>query len=91
VVGAVLFCLMASTVYAALVLLGRGGCPLEWPAGLVVGTALTGGMVVTFMPVAARQALHPLLQPLLANGFVVGLLLALVVEHLVLRRKAPRD
>jgi xanthine/uracil permease len=90
VVGAVLFCLMASTVYAALMLLTRGGCPLEWPAGLVVGTALTGGMVVTFMPAAARQALHPLLQPLLANGFVVGLLLALVVEHLVLRAKSHR-
>lgn len=89
VVGAVLFCLMASTVYAALLLLTRQSCPLDWPAGLVVGTALTGGMVVTFMPPAARLALHPLLQPLLANGFVVGLILAMVVEHLVLRRGRP--
>ena len=90
VVGAVLFCLMVSTAYAALMLLTSKACPLDWPAGLVVGMALTGGMVVTFMPAAARQALHPLLRPLLANGFVVGLVLALVAEHLVLRRKPPR-
>jgi len=78
---------MANTVYAALLLLAAGGRRLDWADGLVVGTALIGGMVVTFMPEAARQALHPLLRPLLANGFVMGLLLALVVEHLVLRRK----
>lgn len=89
VVGAVLLCLMASTVYAALLLLTQGGAGVDWPAGLVVGTAIIGGMVVTFMPAAARQALHPLLQPLLANGFVMGLVLALLMEHVVLRRKNP--
>ncbi|MBI5523521.1 MAG: purine/pyrimidine permease [Desulfarculus sp.] len=87
VVGAVLFCLMASTVYAALLLVTRDGTPVDWPSGLVMGTALIGGMVVTFMPAQARQALHPLLQPLLANGFVMGLVLAMLMEHVVLRRK----
>ncbi|CAO0823287.1 membrane hypothetical protein [Desulfarculales bacterium] len=85
VMEAVLFCLMVSTVYAALLLITRGACHLDWTAGLVVGAALTGGTVVTFMPAAARQALHPLL----ASGFVVGLVLALLMEHLVLGHKPP--
>lgn len=86
VVGAVLFSLMANTVYAALLMLFRNECRPDWSAGLVVGVGLIGGIVVSFMPPAAREALHPLLRPLLANGFVMGLLLALAMEHLVLRK-----
>lgn len=89
VVGAVLFCLMASTVYAALLLLTQGGAGVDWPTGLVVGTALIGGMIVSFMPAEARQALPSLWRPILANGFVMGLVLAMVMEHVVLRRKNP--
>ncbi|MFZ5587298.1 MAG: solute carrier family 23 protein [Thermodesulfobacteriota bacterium] len=86
VVGAVLFALMANTVYAALLMLFRDECRPDWSAGLVVGVGVIGGLVVSFMPAAAREALHPLLRPLLANGFVMGLVLSLAMEHLVLRR-----
>ena len=39
------------------------------------------------MPEAARLALHPVLRPILANGFVVGLVMALLLEHVLFRRK----
>jgi uracil permease len=84
VVGAVLFSLMAHSVYAALQLLFRSGQGGEARSGLVVGASLTAGLVVTFMAPEARQSLPTLLRPILANGFVVGLALALVMEHLVL-------
>jgi uracil permease len=87
VVGAVLFALMAHSVYAALQLLFRSGQGGEARAGLVVGASLTVGLVVTFMPAEARQSLPPLLRPILANGFVAGLALALIMEHLVLPRR----
>ncbi len=89
VVGAVLLALMASTVYAALHLLVGGVCALSLSGGLVVGAAITAGLVVTFMPPEVRASLPPLLRPLLANGFVVGLALALVLEHLVLGGQPP--
>jgi uracil permease len=87
VVGAVLFSLMAHSVYAALQLLFRSGQGGEARAGLVVGASITVGLVVTFMAPEARQSLPPLLRPILANGFVVGLGLALVMEHLILPRR----
>lgn len=86
VVGAVLFTVMASQVFASLNMLASPKRPLDWPSGAVVGSALMAGLMVSFMPTAAAQALHPTLRPLLANGFVVGLSLALVLEHLLLRR-----
>jgi uracil permease len=87
VVGAVLLSLMAQSVYAALhVLLPQGGAP-TWAGGATVGVALTAGIVVSFMPPEIKQAIHPYLRPILANGFVVGLVLALLMEHVLLRRK----
>ena len=87
VVGAVLVTLMAQSVYAALHLLLSGGKMPTWASGATVGVALTAGVIVSFIPEEARQALHPVIRPILANGFVVGLVLALLLEHVLLRRK----
>lgn len=87
VVGAVLVTLMAQSVYAALHLLLPGGRLPTWASGATVGVALVTGVIVSFMPEAARLGLHPVLRPILANGFVVGLVMALLLEHVLLRRK----
>lgn len=87
VVGAVLVSLMAQSVYAALHLLFEDGRPPSWTDGATAGVALITGVVVSFMPVAARQALHPVIRPILANGFVLGLVMALLLEHVFFRRK----
>ncbi len=87
VVGAVLFFLMANTVYAALRLMVGRGCALKWSDGVVVGGAMTVGLVVAFMPPEVKTALPALLKPILANGFVMGLLVALVLEHVLLRKR----
>jgi uracil permease len=76
---------MAHSVYVILRLLfcfGHGG---EVRVGLMVGASLTVGLVVAFVAPGGRQSLS--LRPILANGFVVGLVLSLVMEHLVLPRR----
>lgn len=88
VVGGVLLMLLASTAYAALGILdSQGG--VTWRSGSVVGTALLTGLSVAFMPSEVRDSVPSLLRPLLANGFVVGLVVALLLEHLLLPRE-PR-
>ena len=87
VVGAVLFFLMVNTVFAALRLMVGTECALTWSDGVVVGGAMTVGLVVAFMPLSVKETLHPLLRPFLANGFVMGLSVALLLEHVLLRRR----
>jgi xanthine/uracil permease len=82
----VLFFLMANTVYAALRLLVGGGAEPDWTDGVVVGAAMTSGLVVAFMPAETAEALPAVLKPLAGNAFVVGLAVALALEHLLLRR-----
>ena len=87
VTGAVLFTVMASQIFASLRMALTPGKPLDWGSGSVIGGAVMTGVCVAFMTPEMKQALHPLLRPLAANGFVVGLALALVLEHLVFRRR----
>ncbi len=88
VVGAVLFYLMATTIYASLSLLTGGGERLTWRGGTTVGAAMMAGLVIALMPQPVREALPPLLRPLLANGFVIGLLMAMLLDRLLLRGSA---
>lgn len=88
VVGAVLFYLMATTVYASLSLITGEGERLSWRGGTTVGAAMMAGLITALMPQPVREALPPLLRPLLANGFVVGLVVALLLDRLLLRERA---
>ena len=87
VVGAVLLTLMAQSIYAALhVLLPEGESP-SWTSGATLGVSLITSIVVCFMPPEIKSQIHPYLRPILGNGFVMGLIVALIMEHVLLRRK----
>lgn len=88
VAGAVLFSLMAFTVFAAMAVLTSGDGAISRRSGLVVGAAMIAGVIISFMPPEAKQALHPYLRPVLGNGFVAGLLLALILDRFLPRQGA---
>lgn len=87
VVGAVLFFLMVNTVFAAFRIMAGADGGMNWRDGVVVGGAMTVGLVVAFMPLEVKDALHHLIRPFLANGFVMGLSVALLLEHVFLRKR----
>ena len=76
--GAIVFCLMSYTAFASLSVLQTRGQGLNRRSGLVLGAATICGVIITFMPAEAKMALNPYLRPVLGNGFVTGLVLALI-------------
>lgn len=89
VIGAVLAYVMASQVAAGLNLAfrgaGEGGFPFE--SGLVIGLSVLLGTIIAFLPGAVTSTIPPFLRPILGNGFVVGVISALILEHIVFRKK----
>jgi xanthine/uracil permease len=53
--------------------------------GLVIGLPLMLATVITFLPADFLYGLPPALQPVLGNGFVVGITAALVMDHWIFR------
>ncbi|NGQ95071.1 permease [Brevibacillus sp. SYP-B805] len=64
--------------------------PLDERTITVVGSSLLAGIGVMFIPASAWHHLHPLVSYLFGNGLLLGVLLALFMEHVVFRpRKEP--
>ncbi len=87
VIGAVLAYVLASQVAAGLLLAYRdvGEEGFRFENGLVIGLSVLIGTMVAFLPDQTLNTVPSFLRPLLGNGFVVGVLSALVLDHVVFR------
>jgi xanthine/uracil permease len=88
VIGALMTYLMGTQVASGLVLAVKdrpGG--LQYDDALVIGASTLLGVIAVFLPDQTVQTLHPSLKPLLGNGLVVGVISAVILEHVVLRKK----
>ena len=87
VIGCVLLYVLAAQVAAGMLIVVErptGGAFL-FEDGLVVGLPVLLGTVIAFLPAEVLAALPAASRPLLGNGFVVGVIAAIVLQHVVLR------
>ncbi len=89
VIGCVLLYIMTSQFASGLLLIFQEAkeSHFELNDGLAIGLPVLLGTVISFLPADTVAAFPALLKPILGNGFVVGTLSALALEHLILRRR----
>ena len=79
--------IMASQVSAGLQIalqdLREGGFSFE--SGIVIGMPVLLGNIVAFLPAQVLDSVPMMLQPILGNGFVSGVVGAMFLEHLIFR------
>lgn len=61
---------------------------LDERAVTIIGSSLLTGIGIMFVPAGAWQHLHPLASYLLGNGLLLGVLVALLLEHVVFSRQS---
>jgi xanthine/uracil permease len=83
IIGGMLVYVLASQVAAGLVVTFKGKESFDFTDGLVVGLPLLVGTIVAFLPATMVQTLPSALRPILGNGFVIGVVTVLLLEHLV--------
>lgn len=57
---------------------------------LVIALPILVGIVVAYLPAAVTGVFPATLRPVLSNGFVVGIILTMLLEHVVFRGTVPR-
>ena len=55
--------------------------------GLIIGLPMILGVIISYLPPAVLNTFPPILKPVLGNGFVVGVIAVLIMEHIVFRQK----
>lgn len=84
VIGCVLTYILCAQIAAGLSVLFQGN-DFRFEHGLTVGLSLLLGTLVAFLPPEVLSSFPVTLRPTLGNGFVVGVLAALILEHVIFR------
>ena len=83
VIGAILAYVMMTQVAAGLMVAFREKEDFRFEDGLVIGASILTGTLVAFLPAEVFDGLPPFLKPICENGFVAGVVSALVMDQLL--------
>lgn len=83
--GALLLYLMASQLASGLSMLTAEQCVTDFNSGIIVGLPLMTGLFIAFAPTSTWEHLPALLRPIIGNGFIMGTLTVIVLEHVIFR------
>ena len=83
VMGALMLYLMSAQLASGLILLVSERSVRNFNDGLTVGLPLMLGLIVSFAPAAAFDGFPDLLRPIVGNGFIVGTITVILMEHLI--------
>lgn len=85
VLGVLLLYIMSTQLASGLLMLFGDKGIRNFNDALVVALPLMLGLLVTFSPPAVFDAFPALLRPILANGFVMGIIAVTLLEHWLMR------
>ena len=87
VMGAILLYLMATQLAAGLQMLVREKAITDFDSGVVVGLPLMVALLLSFAPEEVLNLIPSLFKPIMGNGFVMGVITVLMMEHLIFKKK----
>lgn len=87
VMGALLLYVMSTQFASGVIMLVAEKSVINFNRGITVAMPLMVGLTISFMPQGMDQAFPALFRPLVCNGFIMGTLCVLILEHLVFRKE----
>ncbi len=87
VMGTVLLFLMGTQLAAGFEMVRSTGSVTEFRHGMIIAIPLLFNVIMTFAPAEAVGAIPELIRPIVGNGFVMGVIIILLLEHIFLRDK----
>lgn len=85
VMGSVLLYLMSSQLSAGLQMLSRSKTVSDFNSGIIIGFPLMVALMLAFVPQEVIDRIPAFIRPIIGNGFVMGVIFVLLLEHIVLK------
>ncbi|MCC8153037.1 MAG: purine/pyrimidine permease [Tannerellaceae bacterium] len=83
VLGSVLLYVMSTQLASGLQLIGAEKSISDFRSAIIIGFPVMTGIFISFAPPAFAGSMPGVLQPIAGNGFIMGSLMVLVLEHLL--------
>ena len=91
IMGIVLLFLMATQVAAGLEVIHSTKAVLSFRDGLILGIPIMLTSALSFAPSEAMAAVPSILRPIVGNGFVMGIIVIILLEHVILRERKDQN
>lgn len=88
VIGSILAYLMSAQIASGLLMLSERGAIKGFNDGLIVGFPILIATILAFVPSEILETFPAVLRPIIGNGFVMGVILVILLEHLLLKAGA---
>jgi len=85
VIGSVLIYILSAQVAAGLMVIYESKEEFKFTGGLVIAFPLLLATIIAFLPAGVVNTFPTVLKPVLGNGFVVGVVTALILDHVVFK------
>lgn len=87
VMGTILLFLMGTQLAAGFEMIRSTGSVTEFRHGMIIALPILFNVIMTFAPAEAIASIPTVIRPIVGNGFVMGVIIILLLEHLFLRDK----
>jgi len=87
VMGCILLYLMSSQLASGLVMLATEKIIGSFNNAITVGLSIMVALLISYAPKGAFDQFPSILHPIIGNGFVMGVITVLILEHIVFRKK----
>ncbi|MFA5518421.1 MAG: solute carrier family 23 protein [Spirochaetota bacterium] len=87
VVGIVLLYLMGSQFSAGIMMITEMEEKVKFNEGVILGVPLLLAVIISFLPDSVVSGFPGMLRPIIGNGFVMGVLCVIILEHWILKEK----
>ena len=90
VIGAIMFYLMVSQLASGFQLMEKQKAVLDFESAIVIGFPIMLAVLVSFLPKTVVESMPLMIRPILSNGFVMGVIMVIICEHFIFRKKKER-
>lgn len=84
--GAILLYLMTSQLSAGFQMVIREKAVMNFESGLIIAFPLMIALLLSFAPEAVLESIPAIIRPIIGNGFVMGVIAVLILEHGIFRQ-----
>lgn len=87
VIGAIMFYLMVTQLASGFHLMQKQKAVIDFESAIVIGFPIMLAVLISFLPKPVVEAIPSIVRPILTNGFVMGVIMVIISEHFIFRKK----
>lgn len=87
VIGAIMFYLMVTQLASGFHLMQKQKAVIDFESAIIISFPIMLAVLISFLPANIVESIPSIVRPILTNGFVMGVIMVIVCEHFIFRKK----